>query len=118
MVEKKSGIKTSFKQTVAELQLPNSANTAVFRIFQEALTNIARHSNATFVQVVLKQESNSFILHIEENGQGFSSNENVTGNTWGLPGMKERAAMINGSFQIESIPGRGTIACVSFPINM
>ncbi len=115
--EKKSGVTTSFKHSITEIQLTNAVNTAVFRIFQEALTNISRHANATFVQVALEQENNSFTLHIKDNGGGFNSNDQINRATWGLLGMKERASMINGSFHIESAVGNGTIVSVSFPVN-
>lgn len=69
--EKKSGITTMFQETVADLYLSSDIKTTVYRIFQESLTNVAHHSEATQLNAVLEQGNNSLTLHIEDNGKGF-----------------------------------------------
>lgn len=115
--EKKSGITTQFEETVADLYFNNAIKTTVYRIFQESLTNIARHSEATHLKVVLEQGNNSFTLHIEDNGKGFDNADRTRKKSWGLLGMKERAASINGKLSISSMPGYGTKISLLVPVN-
>ncbi|MBY0477100.1 MAG: PAS domain-containing sensor histidine kinase [Chitinophagaceae bacterium] len=115
--EKKSGITTNFQETVSDLYLNNAIKTTVFRIFQESLTNVARHAEATNLNVVLEQGDNSFTLHIEDNGKGFIETERTEKKSWGLLGMRERAEGINGKLHIISKPGIGTKVTVTVPVN-
>ncbi|MEX6690014.1 PAS domain S-box protein [Danxiaibacter flavus] len=106
--EKRSAIKTSFYSSEEELDLDDSTKTGLFRIFQESLTNVARHSKASHVQVEIVKETNEIILRIYDNGRGFDISEAAKKKTLGILGMKERAEMMSGSYNIESIPGKGT----------
>lgn len=85
--------------------------TALFRIIQETLGNVVKHSGATLVSIALKQQDGSVLLTIEDNGVGFDSSEvarsQMTGK-WGLINIRERAMSIGGSCRIESVPGQGT----------
>ncbi len=87
------------------------AETALFRIVQEALNNVVKHSGATSVTIVLKRSGKGVTLTIEDNGIGFDK-ESVTrsqrSGKWGLTNISERAISIGGSCQIESVPGSGT----------
>ena len=113
--EKNFGIHCVFESLLYEPQFNTKQSNALFRIYQEALTNIARHANATRVDAVLSQEENRIVLEIRDNGKGFNPND-MAKKTLGLKGMQERALMIDGDFHIESTPGQGTYIQISIPI--
>ena len=112
--EKRSGIKLESHIPKTELVLPEPVKIGLFRILQESLTNVARHSNAEQVIVTLMQKENALILTIEDNGKGFDA-ENTRKKTLGLLGMKERTLMIGGEYKITGIKGKGTTVEVSIP---
>jgi signal transduction histidine kinase len=89
--------------------------TAVFRIFQEILTNIARHAEANKVWILLETRGESLVLTVADNGRGID--EESQGNGLGLVGMRERAYAAGGSVEIHSIPGEGTTVCVCVPLD-
>jgi PAS domain S-box-containing protein len=97
--------------------LDQKMSTAIFRIFQESLTNVLRHSKATLVTTVFAEFENQFKLKIEDNGIGFDENENKKIRTLGLLGMQERAIMIGGTLTIKSTPNKGTILLLQIPKN-
>ena len=111
--EKRSGIKISFEHTIAHLPVSNAVATSLFRIYQEALTNIARHANAKNVFSKLQLDNNEVILTILDDGIGFDLNALGKKQTLGLLGMKERTLMIGGRFDINSKPGEGTTIVVT-----
>jgi PAS domain S-box-containing protein len=113
--EKRSGIKTSFSSPEEESALDDSIKTGLFRIFQESLTNVARHSGAGYVKVELVIESDQIILRITDNGRGFDRDEAAEKQTLGILGMKERAIMMGGNYTIESERGKGTTVMVIVP---
>ncbi|MCX8109066.1 MAG: histidine kinase [Verrucomicrobiae bacterium] len=94
---------------------PASA-TAVFRIFQEILTNIARHSKARNVTVELRQTNDALILQVKDDGCGFDDSALTPAQALGILGMKERAQSCGGSLSIQSAPGHGTLVTVSVPL--
>lgn len=112
--QKRSGIELESHMPAAELQLPEPVKIGLFRILQESLTNVARHSDAQRVIVTLLQKENHLILTIEDNGKGFDA-DNSKKKTLGLLGMKERALMIGGEYKITGTAGKGTIVEVSVP---
>jgi PAS domain S-box-containing protein len=114
--EKNFGIRCIFESLLYEPQFSSQQSNALFRIYQEALTNIARHAHATQVDAVLSQEENRIVLEIRDNGIGFRKEEMAGKKTLGLEGMHERTLMIDGEFRIESAPGRGTYIQISIPI--
>jgi PAS domain S-box-containing protein len=114
--EKRSGIKTSFNESSEKLELADSIKTGLFRICQESLTNVARHSKAKQVQADLIKNNGQLVLSITDNGKGFNIQKINERNTLGILGMKERAAMMGGNYDIESEPGRGTIVTVTIPL--
>jgi PAS domain S-box-containing protein len=111
---RRSGLKIVFTEPGREVKLPDAVKTGLFRIFQESLTNVARHSGAQKVEVSLQQTNGHFILSIEDDGKGFDT-LNRTFKTLGILGMKERTAMMGGTYEINSSPGKGTIITVSVP---
>jgi PAS domain S-box-containing protein len=109
--------------TKCRLDLPESGRdvepeqaTALFRIFQESLTNIARHANATHVNVSLRKKNGTLSMEIHDDGKGATEEELAGNRSLGVLGMKERAFMLGGEFSIRGIPGRGTTIKVRFPV--
>jgi len=92
-----------------EDRLPSDAETTLYRIAQEALTNVARHSRATSVDVILERRGDQVVLIVEDNGVGFDPARTTSERRgFGLLGMQERAALVGGTLQIETEPGKGT----------
>jgi len=115
--EDRSGIKTTFVADETEVELSDSVKTGFFRIFQESLTNIARHANAKNVSTSLKNSDQKIILCIEDDGKGFDKKKIEDKRTLGILGMKERTLMMGGEYSINSIPGKGTIVLVVVAAN-
>jgi len=97
--------------------LDQDMNTAFFRIFQEALTNVARHAGATRVEVRLKEHSGQLTLEVSDNGRGILPDEITNTKSIGLLGMRERASLLSGRVVIRGRPGRGTTVSASIPIS-
>jgi PAS domain S-box-containing protein len=95
-------------------RLASEAETALYRIAQEALNNIAKHARAKSVEIILERRSDQVLLIVEDDGVGFDAGEAgaTSGQGFGLLGMKERAALVGASLQIESSSGRGTTVLV------
>ena len=100
-----------------ELGLSTEVSTALFRIFQECLTNVARHAGATKMEVVLKLEEGWVSLRVQDNGRGITEAEIANPHSLGLLGMKERTALLGGEIVFERNPERGTIVAVRVPQN-
>ncbi len=115
--EKRSGIKTNFEAPEKEIRLPNNVKTAFFRIFQESLTNVARHSEAKTLLVSLGSRDNKFVLSIIDDGKGFDKQKMAEKRTLGILGMQERSSMIGGSYKITGQPGRGTTVEVAISLD-
>lgn len=114
--ENRHGIKCYFNSDWDYLELEYENSLALYRIFQESLTNISRHSNATEVDVIIEEKNKKLILTIEDNGKGFiKKDKNIFG--LGILGMKERALIIGGSFSIRGTPDKGTKIQVSTKLN-
>ena len=115
--EKRFKIRTSFISNTAIVQVESEIATGLFRIYQECLTNVLRHSKATEVNATLTTSDGVIILHIADNGIGFNSEENESKKTLGLLGMKERTLIMGGTYEITSKPGNGTTVVISVPID-
>jgi PAS domain S-box-containing protein len=106
------GIRLGKEIRIEETEVPEPLKITVFRVFQEAMNNIAQHSNANFARLHIRKTAGSMELAIEDNGQGFDVKEVLSKKNlevhMGLSTMKERAELSGGSFSIESIKGRGT----------
>jgi len=97
--------------------MPKEVATGVFRIFQEILTNVARHAHATRVEVKLNRTPEGNLqLRVADNGRGFREEEKANGKSFGLLGMRERAWALGGTVKIESSPGAGTTVFVRLPL--
>ncbi len=103
-----------------DLRLPPRVETALYRIAQEALTNVARHAEAQHVAVLLERRRDRVVVIVEDDGQGFDptrvQTENGDGAGLGLFGMRERAALSGGALTVESSVGRGTAVFVEVPL--
>ncbi len=96
----------------------NDLATAVYRIAQEALTNVARHASAGHAEVLLRENGGVLSLSVKDDGRGFNTDQADILQGLGLGGMRERAALVGGELEIHSIPGEGTTVAftVSFPL--
>ena len=101
------GVPCKIRLLIREVVTSN-ASTAMFRIFQETLTNVARHAEATRVEVVLQKQRDRLVLLIHDNGRGFDQADPSLSKSLGLLGMRERAAILGGQVNISSAPGKGT----------
>ena len=100
-------------------RLSSEVETALYRIAQEALNNVAKHSRARRVEVILERRPDCVLLIVEDDGVGFSESDGDDSNTrrgYGLVGMQERAALVGASLQVESTPGKGTTVLVRMAI--
>jgi len=99
-----------------ELQLDDPHATAIFRILQESLNNVAKHARAIRVDVLLKRETDRVILEVRDDGVGFATQDPRKPNSYGLVGLRERAHLLEGEVSVESSPGHGTRIKVSIPM--
>ncbi len=107
-----SGIKIHLQVNGKEYRLPPEFELIIFRIAQDALNNVVRHSRATVAAVTLDFVTSNFKMTVEDNGQGFPLPEQITDfankGKLGLQRMEQQAKLLDGSFQISSEPGKGT----------
>jgi len=111
----RTGIPCHVSLPPAALMLDGDRATAIFRIFQECLTNVTRHAEAQAVHTSLYREDEDLMLVVEDDGKGFRESE--AGSSLGVLGMKERAAAWGGSVQVSSSPGKGTKVAVRVPVH-
>jgi len=100
-----------------DMTMSEEAGTQVFRIVQEALTNIMRHAEASNVVINLIEKENKWRLRIKDNGKGISEEDREESHSFGLAGMEERAHLCGGTFTIKGAPGKGTEIVVEVPIS-
>ncbi len=110
----RTGILCQVSVPPGELQLDGDRATAVFRIFQECLTNVSRHAEARSVLGSLSRKNEILLLVVEDDGKGFSESEGA--GSLGILGMKERAQVFGGNVQVSSSPGKGTKVTVHIPL--
>ena len=113
--QKRTGIQSEFVSTMEHINMDEELSIAVFRIFQEALTNVARHANATKVTATLYKEADSLVLKVEDNGKGISEDDIHNTKSIGLIGMRERALFLGGTVNFSGEPSKGTTVSVQFP---
>jgi PAS domain S-box-containing protein len=104
---------------IEEDQMPETLKTVIFRVLQESLNNVAKHSGANRVQLSLQQQGQSVELIVEDNGSGFDSEkplpQNAAARGFGLAGMRERVELCGGIFNLQATPDQGTRICASWP---
>jgi len=114
--ERRSGVRCEVALPAEELALDSARATAVFRIFQETLTNVARHANATRVDVRMVSDAESLVLEVSDNGRGIEETHASSPRSLGLLGMRERALLLGGEFQIMGAPRKGTTVTLRLPL--
>jgi two-component system, NarL family, sensor histidine kinase UhpB len=116
-----AGLRVRFNITTDGLRLSDTLETTLFRVIQEAISNILRHAHASEVEICIWPEQDSINLVVEDNGIGFDvsrkTGEAVTLNQLGLLGIQERATLVGGAFRITSTPGIGTRLHIRAPMN-
>jgi signal transduction histidine kinase len=115
--EKRTGIRCRLSTNVEDLTINRETSTAMFRIFQETLTNIARHASATSVNVDLRNEGGYLLLRTRDNGKGIEDTELRGSPSLGIAGMQERVKLLDGKIQIVGEMQEGTLVEVSIPLN-
>ncbi len=109
-----AGFKLEVEAQLGDGRLPSEIETALYRIVQEGLTNVAKHARAEHASIVLRRSPGSVTAVIEDDGRGFEATGATTG--MGLAGMRERLALIDGVLKIETRPGGGTTLVALVPI--
>jgi signal transduction histidine kinase len=115
--QSRTGIACHFDARDVQPEYAQDVSITAFRILQEALTNVARHAQASEVHVTLEGEDGLVQLLIQDNGKGFSQATASTKKTYGLLGIQERACRLGGQAVISSSPGNGTQVSVSLPMS-
>jgi signal transduction histidine kinase len=112
----RTGIRCRWRPKPAATDLHREPATALFRIFQEILTNVARHARARSVKLILVQKRGELILEVTDDGKGFDEKKLLPHRSLGLLGMRERVAFIGGKVKVFSAPGKGTKITVTSPV--
>ncbi|QAU34376.1 sensor histidine kinase [Janthinobacterium sp. 17J80-10] len=116
--EKQTGIGCALMLDAGDIALPAEQSTALFRIFQEALTNISKHAGATLVEVRMAADSDSLLLEVADNGKGISSNDQGKPHSFGIRGMTERAHALGGTLHLQQADQstRGCVVRIRIPL--
>jgi signal transduction histidine kinase len=112
----RTGITCNCDCSLENIELSTEQATAVFRIFQEALTNILRHAQATRVDIKISKEKSQLTLSVSDNGKGIKVGEISGTESLGLLGMRERAHLVGGDVEIKGREGNGTVVVVRVPL--
>ena len=113
---KRTDIETEIVSNTEDLMLPQDISTAIFRVFQEALTNITRHAKATRVEIILKKNQSGVEMRVSDNGKGIKEREIVSPKSFGLMGMRERVHYLGGDLRING-NRKGTTVEVFIPVH-
>jgi signal transduction histidine kinase len=116
--ERRTGIECTvlMDEEKADFDLDDQRATALFRILQESLTNVARHAQANKVWIELQRMEDTLLMKISDNGVGIYPGCRRKPNSFGLLGIGERINMLGGEFSVESPPGQGTVLIISIPL--
>jgi PAS domain S-box-containing protein len=114
--QNRTGMRCRLTVRPEEILLDPDRSTAVFRIFQETLTNIVRHADADEVTILLEKVDHLLTLEVKDNGRGITQSQITNLKSLGLLGIRERALLWGGTVQISGIPGRGTTVTVQIPL--
>ena len=113
--ERRTGITCLFEPDGVPL-IPDNVATAAYRIAQEALTNVVRHTNANLATMMLRAEDGVLTLTVSDNGQGFDPTKLPEDEGLGIAGMKERASLVGGKLEVQSQAGQGTSIYFKVPV--
>jgi signal transduction histidine kinase len=111
----RTGIRATVAAMLGEARLPPETETVVYRLVQEALTNVVKHAAASEVGIVLTMRDGGVSAVIEDDGEGFAESD-VRSDALGLLGMRERLALLGGTLAVESTPGEGTAVIAYLPL--
>jgi signal transduction histidine kinase len=111
----RTGTKIKITSPEVDLAIDRERATALFRILQEALTNVAKHANATQVSIRLAEEDGILTLEIHDNGQGITAEQLSAINSLGILGMRERSLLLGGELTVSGVPAFGTTVTVRIP---
>src|SRR5208283_64647 len=114
----RTGVRTHLTAFAGVEELDMARRTVLFRVAQEALTNVGRHAKASLVEVILQKLPEGVSMKIKDNGKSFSVERTLHANggkRLGLLGMRERLEMVGGKFVVESSPGNGTTILAQIP---
>jgi PAS domain S-box-containing protein len=114
--QQRTGIKCECVILDQTFEVDRDRSTAVFRIFQESLTNIARHYKSKNVWVSFGKQGDDLFLEVRDNGKGISENDTHKKDSFGLLGMKERASVFGGRLEVNGVLGRGTTVTLQIPL--
>jgi signal transduction histidine kinase len=113
--QKHTGVAIEVEAPYEDAPIQRDTALALFRIFQETLTNVARHAKATHVWVDLSLRDAGYVLRVRDNGEGMSEKELIKATSHGVRGMRERAQQFGGEVTVSSQPGEGTTLVASVP---
>lgn len=113
---KRTGVQCDIESIPEDIILDEARSLALFRIFQETLTNIARHAVATRFSVILKKSDTEVLMKVSDNGRGFLKNQLSSPQSFGIIGMRERAHSFGGSLDITDEKGKGVTVRVTIPV--
>jgi PAS domain S-box-containing protein len=116
--QKRTGIKLHVRTALSEREVSREIATALFRVFQESLTNVARHAQGKNVRVSLQEESGQISLQVSDDGRGITEADLTKAGAFGLLGMRERIAPLRGHCEIRGVPGQGTTVSITVPLNL
>ncbi len=114
--QQRTGIECQLDSNLEDIYIDKECATAMFRIFQESLTNIARHADATIVNIKLEEDSERLLLQLTDNGKGIKEEELIGTKSLGILGMQERARLIGGTIHINGQAQQGTSVTVQIPL--
>jgi len=115
--KERTNIKINLNVKINESDIPDEHKISIYRIIQEALTNVARHSNATRVSIKFEKQGKDIIIVIKDSGRGITEEQINKLDSFGMMGMKERTVIAGGQFKISGEKNKGTKISVSLPIN-
>lgn len=115
-LQSRTRIRCAIHRTDEDWTLEPERSTGVFRIFQEILTNVARHAHATAVQVGIKREGGCLLLDVQDNGRGITPKQITAPGSLGLLGMRERALRLGGELSVRGVRGKGTWVSLRVPL--
>jgi signal transduction histidine kinase len=118
MFEERTGVECDLSFPSDTLSLGSDVDAAIYRIVQEAMTNVARHSDATRLEIELRHSDGYASLEIRDDGRGITPDQVRDQRSLGIIGMRERARRIGATVEVEGVPGRGTTVSVRIPLQM
>jgi signal transduction histidine kinase len=115
--QQRTGIACTFVSPLQDLTISPTGATAMFRIVQEALTNVVRHAQATKVTIRLEEEGKELRLAVEDDGRGITETAATGRSSFGIMGVRERVALLKGRMTLRGSPGQGTTLTAYVPLS-